>query len=525
MSGMFETKTDKASRKLELNKKEEKAKRKSRIIAVSIISALILVSALAIIFNSNFIRRTLPVVTIDGVSFSAAEFEFFFYSEYMDYANMMSQFQGMGGSMPDPNRSLTTQIFNMETGETWADILLDATYARMAHLVSLHNAAKEANFELTAEHYEIIDHDVLRLEAQAITNVPQIPFDTYLQRMYGNSMNESVYRKLQEFIAVAMFYSEDVRDSFQLTQNDLDAYYAERKDELDVFNYRMFILGSAAFMEEDYETDEDRDAARVIATEQAHTRAAEIAATITSEDDFINAARDFGEFYDDPESTLRMMQAQRLDEDTRIWLQDSARKPGDVTVINTEHGGNIMYFISHDDNSYNMASMRQILFSRPFINPESYPEGELDSDYLAALELADAELQERAETVFAKFKEAGATEEALIELMGEHSDDTTQGGFYSDISKFPYQGTNISTMKVVAEIEEWLFADNRAVSDYELIYTKDFGYHLIYFPGFGEQFSRIMADDMLRTEKHSEWLESLPVGQPVKHAAFMLVRL
>jgi len=525
MSGMFETKSDKASRKLERTKQEEKKKRKSRIIATIIITTLALVSALAIIINSNFIRRTLPVYTIDGVNFTTTEFEYFFNSEVTEYNNMMQQFQGIGISMPNPDRPLSRQIRDEETGETWADFITQMTLSRMTSIVSLYNAAIAAGFELSAEHIAEIDEEMAMVSMQAMfSGLPTS--DMLLQYMFGGSMNESTYRSILEFTSTAAQYSEFVRESFNYSAEDIAGYYAENKDDLDVFAYRVLHINPEELIYEDFETDEAYEQAMSIAVTDAHERAANIVASgISSEEDFVAAARE--EYGMDMEwiAEVQYRMGENLDAGFRDWLIDESRANGDIEAFDNDNGSSVVYFVSRDDNSYQTAGMRQILITRESINPEEYTWGEEDADYIEALERAEVEAKERAETAYRLFVDAGRTEAALIELMAEHSDDTTPGGEYTDISKFSYHSSHFRAMKVVPEIEEWLFDESRVVGDSELIYTSDFGYHLIYFTGLGTPFYELIADDRMRTRDHNQWLDGLSVGTPVRHAAYLLVTI
>jgi len=523
MSGMFESKQDKASRRNARTQQEEKAKRKSRIITISVISALVLFSTIAIVINSGFIRRSAPAVTIDGVNFTAAEFEYFFNTEYLEYTNFMSQFQGMG-AMPEQGRPLSSQIYNRETGETWADFITTAALNRMASLTVLNNAARNANFRLTPEQRESIDDDMAMLEFQAaISGFPNT--NSLLQQTFGTGMNERTYRKIVEFVALATSYSEHIRESFTFTSEELSEYYNENKDALDIIAYRQFMVYIEFPDVESFDTDEEYDEALVAAITETHDRASAIASGITDENSFIDAAYNYRDYYDDPESTFRLSQGSRLDIHTSEWLLDPARNYGDITIIDSDQGSYIVLFVNRDDNNYRTVGMRQILIMREQIFPEDFPLGEEDPDYIDALLESEQEARERAETVNSLFIEAGSTEEALIALIAEHSDDTTEGGYYSDISKFPYQSSHINTMKVVEEIENWLFDENREIGDSQLVFTSSFGYHILYFTGFGDIFFEMIATDRLRTQEHTDWLENLEVPLPVKRPAFILVHV
>ena len=525
MSGMFEQKQEKANRRLVRAQKEEKAKKRTRIVAISVTTVFAILLIVSLLLNSNYIRRTLPVVTIDGVNFTTAEFEYFFNMAYMDYANFMSQFEGMGSSLPERGRQLSTQVYDPTTGETWADLISEIAFGRMVSLASLYNAAQASGFTLSDEQIADIEQDVetVGMEAQ-MYGFKSV--DSLLQQMYGNSINLRVYRSILEFTSIANFYSLHVRDSFEYSTQELDAYYAENADTLDVINYRTFTVYANIPDAGDYDDDDEFEAAKALAIADAYATAATLIEPIASEDDFIAAAMEYDAgYYSEPDSTLRMLQGGSLDADTGPWLLDNTRNNGDVTVIETGQGATVVWFIYRDNNDYLTAGMRQLLILRDTFDPEEYPDGEFDPEYLGALVQAEIDAKERADLVYALFIAGGETEAVLTDLITEHSDDTTEGGYYTQISKYPYQGTEFRSMKVVGEIEEWLFDETRVVGDSELIYTSEYGYHLIYFTGLGERFSELIADDKMRTADHDAWVESLPVGEPVKRGAFILVRI
>jgi len=344
--------------------------------------------------------------------------------------------------------------------------------------------------------------------------------------VFGSGMNEREYRSILEFISKASAYNEHVRESINYSTQDLSDYYTENRDLLDVFFYRQFLVSAVHPIAEDFDDEDDFDAAVLEAIAEAGIVAAEIAGEIVTEVDFIAAALEYNDwFYAEPDSTLRMAQGERLDSSVEEWLLDETRSAGDIDIIESEQGSTIVFFVNRDDNRYRTVGMRQILILREQINPEDFPGWEDDPDYIEALENAENEARERANLVNSLFIAAGQTEDALIDLMNEHSDDTMPGGLYEDITMFSYQTATLQTMKVVPEIEDWLFDPGRVQGDSELIYTSAFGYHLVYFTGFGDPFFELIADDRMRTRDHTEWLDDLTIGQPVRHFAFILVHV
>ena len=524
MSGMFEPKTDKASRKIAQTQKEIKEKKKKRIRTVTVLVVLVLVSAIAITINSSFIRRTLPVVRIDGRGFTTAEFEYFFNAEYNDYVEYLSQFQGMEGFLPDPSRPLSGQIYDSQTGETWADFVMSMALANMTEATAMYHTAKAAGFQLSQEQRDDIDDELEMVAFQAmISRFPSS--DALLQRMFGNSMNERVYRNILEFLFTARFFSEHIRESFVYSSDSITSYYMENRDELDVFNFRLIEINIDT-SGDDFLGEDDDDTVLINTPEAAREKALQIAAGIINEADFLEAAREEeGEYFDPDASLLRMQGAWIDDEDVSEWLTDDSRSYGDVTVIDVEYGSLVVFFISRDENNYRTTGFRQILLSREDVLPEDFMLGNIDPEYLEALENAEIFLNDRANEVYALFEAAGKSEQALLDLMDEYTDDGSEGGIYTDIALIPYQTAYIQTMRVVKEIEDWLFDESRQVGDTELILTEAFGYHLVYFVGTGDVFSTMMAEDRMRTRDHTEWIEGLSRGNPSKTAAFILVNV
>jgi hypothetical protein len=336
-------------------------------------------------------------------------------------------------------------------------------------------------------------------------------------------MNERTYRSLMEMTLTARYFSESIRSSFEFSADELIDYYSEHRDELDAFNYREFLVHIEFSFEDMPDDEEDLENAIIEVTLAANQRANEYAGQIHSEEDFIEIAGNYNESLSSPEATQRRIQGARIDADMREWMLDDSRTHGDTTVIDSDQGSSVVFFVSRDGNNYRTVAMRQILLSRQTINPDDFLEGFIDPEYLDALENAESELHALAQEVYALFNTAGRTEQALLDLMEEYSDDFTEGGYYSDISKLTFQGVGFQSMRVVPELENWLFDASRAVGDSELIYTADFGYHLTYFMGEGDVFFEMIARDRLRTARHSDWVDGLYRAAPVRHAAFILV--
>jgi len=319
-------------------------------------------------------------------------------------------------------------------------------------------------------------------------------------------MNEETFLRLAGIMFTANSFAEYMSETFSYTPEALNEFYEENRDLFDNFTYRIFLYSAELQEPDDFPTTEEFEAAREEALNVARQQAQTLAGTIGSQEEFIEAARDFREdLFGEPDSTLRVHPGEWLDGlDYADWLRDPARRYGDVTTADFVNGTYVIYFIDRDPNDYNMVNMRQILISRENVQIENF-DGVDDPIFQDLIYQVEREASQRANAVLDLFIAGGATEELLIELMAEHSDDTTPGGLYEDISKVATQS------KLVSEIEEWLFAPGRQVGDFELIRTADFGYHLVYVTGFGMNYRDFIADSRMRTRDHTAWLESIGV--------------
>jgi len=432
--------------------------------------------------------------------------------------------------LPSNQRPLASQIQNQETGATWADFFVARATENISDLVQLHMAAAAAGFVLPQEDRDNIElqYSQMLMEAQMYSNMSPHAYPTpmsYLQALYGSSLNENTLRGILDFIFTAFAFSDHMRESFTYSEAVLEAFYLDNMDKLDIFRYRIMQVELEQHRLQDFASPEEYEEAQDAAAVEMEETAQAIADSIITQEDFIDAAREYDEFlYSDERSTLRELMGETIDFNLVEWLVDESRSYGDITTIEVSSGTYVLFFVERDNNDYYTTAMRQILILRDEVDPFDFIEFEDDPDYIEALEIADEEARERAMGALAVFEYGGATESLLIEMMEDFSDDHTEGGFYDDIARFSYSSEGLRIMRVVEEIEDWLFDETREFGDHELVRTEAFGYHLLYFMGRGELFSHIIAADRMRSRDQAAWIESLPDVEVNRHWAFVLTQ-
>ena len=507
-----------AQRRKAKENQEKKASKKTKLTAIIIALAIVLLFAGAMLINSNFLRRTATAATVGGEKFSATEFDYFYFSSYLDYVNSVySQYPEYAESLlPSSQAPLNSQVYDAETGETWADYFRNAALQKMQDTVKLRTAAEDANFTLSAEDSQRLDADILELIDNSLLN-GYSSFEKYLASMYGSTMTEKVFKNIMTGLYTSNAYAISKNDSFTYTEEELDAYYDEHKDLLDVFSYRYFLVTSETPETAEDATDEEIEAAKADALAEAGVRANEMKARIEKSADaevaFIEEANSYNpDSYSSPDSTLRNYKGELLGSVYGDWLRDTARKEGDVFTTDISTGYYVVYYGSRSDNDYPTVAMRQILITPGTVNLSEYGDDAEDNAYKEALALVNNMAKSEAEQVLAELRADSGTEEKFLELIQSYSDDTTEGGFYENIYKW----------QMVPEIDAWLFDPARVEGDYATVKSEAYGYHILFFKGTGSAYKDYLAENEKRGKDYTAWYEALPIPETKTNWAFRL---
>ena len=100
----------------------------------------------------------------------------------------------------------------------------------------------------------------------------------------------------------------------------------------------------------------------------------------------------------------------------------------------------------------------------------------------------------------------GATEEAFAELAEAYSEDSGgDGGLYRDI----YPG------QMIAEFDEWCFADGRKPGDHGIVRTA-YGWHIMYFSSVGDKaYWQIKAEELLLGQWYEDMISEIQNTYPL----------
>ena len=494
-------------------------RKRNKNIGVGLGLFLVVLLSLVIFVNSGVLYNSFAAVKIDDESYSANDFNYFFYTAYSQLAQM---FGGSLSSIIDPSIPLSSQQFSED--QTWEDYFMDSAYATMKNIAMLTKEAKAAGHALSDEDKATVDEMLQHFEDNYKTNgFPNV--NAFIRANFGSGASAKSLRSILERIVFAEGYRQVKAESFEYSDEELEAYYAEHRDEYDTLSYRHYRVAAdfegteAPELAEDETEDEESVAAReaLIAErmETARTEAQAIA-DVENEDAFIEniiaaLPEEQRESYDGNVNKV-ITAGSNLDTNLSAWLLDPERLPGDSTVIDIEGSGvEAVYFVERDENRFNPVTVRHILIKQDTDTESLHYDNE------------PTRVRERIEEIYAEWQSGDATEEsfaALAELYSEDTGSQENGGLYEDML----------LNQTVPEFNDFIFAEGRAAGDTGIVHGKSSSYegdHLIYFVSASEDpYRDMIARGRLQGDAYTEWeterLET--VSEPVVGYAMRLTR-
>ncbi len=490
--------------------KAAEAKKKSLKKVRNIIIAVVVVLVIAAIFviNSNLFYTGMSAVEVNGTKYTAAEVSYLYrtlYSNYLSQISSAAQQYGVETSEYaqmmglDTSKALDKQEYPYgEIGMTWADYFRNQALDSLRSMTMHKDKAEAEGFALTQEELDDLDKDLNIYEYYASVG-GYSDLNQYLAAQFGKGVTMDTVRKMAQLSLLSSKYAQNKQDSFTYSDEELDAWYAEHRDEYDMIAYRQTFFSSAAASDA---TEEEK----AKAMEEAKTNAETLMGMVTDEESFERlAAGQEGREPAPEESGRSHAMGKNLSTYYKDWLLDEARKPGDMEVLEGYSGYYVVYFAGRDDNSYAMQQVRHILVKAAATDDGVYT----DEAKLIALETAEDYLDE--------WKNGEATEDSFAELAKKFSEDAgsaENGGLLDKVVRHAY----------VREFEDFAFDESRKPGDTGIVYGESgsyAGYHVMYYVGEGERYDRYIAGSELRAEASEEW-ETTEVEKYVANTGYSL---
>jgi len=466
----------------ETKKNTNKAGKKALTVVIAV--AVIAVVVFCTLVTTGFFEATLTAATVAGRNLSAAEVNYWLVDTYTQEQSSMSY-------LVDEELPLTEQDCPEEGYDTWYDYMLDLALKTASNTYNVYDEAMENGFALSEESKESLKSQLDTLDLYG-SMYGYTNGTSYLAAMYGTGSKMSSYKDYMTVNMVAQEYTASKIADAEYTAEELDAYYAENPEEIDVISYRMFEINAKATVAEDGAetiTEEALQAAeeQAIAMAEASKEGeeaylAQVAETIGEEDPTFDA---------DAATRAPSAPVSQAPEALRNWLSEADREAGEVFIFENEDatGYYLVYFLGYDDMDITLPSVRHIL-----IQPEADEEGNKSEE-------AWADAKAKADEVLAEYLAGEQTEEAFAALADANTSDTGStgnGGLYE----------NITPGQMVEAFNDWCFAPHD-IGDTGVIET-NYGYHVMYFCGESvETYHDIATETAKKNSEYAAWEEAI----------------
>lgn len=454
--------------KRELQGQQKKSTR-NRVIGIICTILVVALIAGSFLINSNYFYTKTSAVSIGDTDYTVAEFDYFYYTAYNTFYNSLGDYASM---IIDRTKPLKDQYYS--EGLSFDAYFKDSAIHTMTQVTAIYDAAIAQGKTLSEDGAAQIQQELSMVELYASLNGATA--DAYIANIYGKSFNMTTYEKLLNIAYIASEYSQELVDSYEYTEDEKKAEYAENKDDYDIYDYRVFYIANG----------DDAEAAYATADEIARAKTGDEFAQLVYE----NASEASKPSYEENEATLYKSEGSSLTSyDYGEWLRDSARKANDTEVFESTSGEGyyVVMFVARDDNDYNTANVRHILIKAV-----------AEDGVMTAQSKADA--RAKINEILEEYESGAMTEERFAELAEQYSEDTgsnTNGGLYE----------NLAHGQTVSEFDEFCF-DTHEMGDTGIAFNESdsyTGYHLIYYIGEGEVYSDYIADLYLRRAEYTEW--------------------
>jgi len=483
-----------ASGKLDKNPEQTKQiahRKKTHTVLTIVCIVLVVVLAAGSVYGSAVFEKNTTAVTVGSHKVSPAMYNYFYRSIY---SNILSQYGQLASYLIDQTKSLDSQYYDQEKKQTWEDFLKEQTNTSLAQAYAVYDDAVKNGFKLSDTEEATLTSLPETIESYATSNGYASAAD-FLKTTYGRGCTVKNYAEYARLTQTVSSYTQQYSDALKYSDDDVETYYQSHKDTYDTVSYHAYLCAVKTGTGDDATVDMDasKQLAESIATGgyQNLDKYNELVAA--------NVSTDQQSSYTDGSATLNSDRTKaNVSEGLADWLFDTTRKAGDTAaLVSGTSGYYAVYYVDNSSkNDVKMVNVRHIL-----IKPT-------DSNDDASKEAAKT----KAQGLLDQFNAGDKTEDAFAALAKANSEDTgsaSNGGLYENV----YPG------EMETAFSDWCFDSSRQVGDTGLVETS-YGYHVMYFSGWGENYRIYKIRNDMKTEATNTWAENLGKALTTKVSSF-----
>lgn len=571
------TKSEKKMTKYDLKmqrrqEEEKKAKKEKAIIKTGCILAVIICVCIAAWkFYDNYQEKHGPYITVDDHEIQKAEFDYYYYSSLNSFASTYGSYLSYFGL--DTSKPLDQQQYSDTM--TWDDYFQQQAVNQLKNVYALTDEANEKGFEYDASS----DYDDMVTSIKSYAQQQGVSEDEYCKSVFGSDATLEGIKPYVEMSGLASAYYNDVKDNIEVTDDEINTYYDENKDDYDSVDYRVCKI-EADMPEEETETETEaqtetaaesisetaaestsetavtetqtetesetmsaeeseaaakaEEEAKEAAMAEAKAKADDMLSKITDEASFEKVYGDYATDASTDSLNTGKKKSSISPTDVANWLFDADRQAGDTTVI--EDTANNAYYVVYFKDRYldhiKTVDVRQILISADTSSSDAAETDETETTAAGETETAEtesAEAQEqakedakaaakiKAEQILDDWKNGDATEDSFAELANTYSDDSG-----SNTNGGLYEAVKEGQM--VTNFNDWIFDASRKPGDTGIV-ESDYGCHIIYFVGDNKEEWYVNIKDTITSNKLNDYMSDLTADIEVKdsrhHVAYL----
>lgn len=474
--------------------RSEQAAYKRKVRTYTAIGVVVVISVTALLtWNSGFFQRRATAATIGDYNLTVSELSYYYNGARSVYANY---------GIIDSTKPDSEQMYNEEEGTTYRDYFMDTALTQAQTVQARYDAALEAGYSLD-DIQEDLDAEIKAVKSAAASSL--YSYSAYVQNMYGRYMTTGTFEDLvaRELLATKYYNDTTEETSDGFTDEDLDTYYQEHKDDVDTFKYSYLYFKAADVSETDEEgntlTNDEITKLKEESMAEAKATAEEALAAYQGGSTVAQVINEYSPSDSKTDNTVvGSSSISSIYKDELLKLEKNA-----ATVVENEDAG---YYLVISQARYQdtdtPATIRDI-----FIQAETTTDE--DGNPVAPTQEAWDAAKAKADEVMAKWEESDKTPEAFGKLAEEYSNDSyaANGGLI----------TGVTSGSLGDDRDSWLFEEDRTAGDITTTQLQDnpdsstatWGYHITYFQEWEEEAWKQTTRSALTTEAMTEWSDKL----------------
>ena len=235
MPGIFVNKIPGSQRKM------KKITSRDCVLALLIVISIIVPTTLLIfIFTPNRYEIKVPgnvALTVDGTKLTVGFYNYFYSSSTSPEVlyNIEKRNEKFNSELP-----LEQQIYDAESGKTWATYIEDSVLEQIGALVYAYNRGVEADIGVFERQRERIDANIASIRAEA--KKMKISADRYASLVYGNYVGIKTVENILDMSCIAQNYYEYYRCNVSLTEDEYNSYLNGETDRISFAEYRLLLF-------------------------------------------------------------------------------------------------------------------------------------------------------------------------------------------------------------------------------------------------------------------------------------------